>query len=1161
MESAAPTAAQRITTHVHPLLRLVNVPGSGRGFRVTGGRIGRGEVLLTESAYCTGELREDGEDDAMVAQFLENMCDPELSSGAYRPMELSTSGGVGGADLLDPSAVSPANVSPAWVQRCLDNNVYQCRRAPRRSALFLAVARFNHSCDPSALNDADGTVANVRALRDLEEGEEVTISYVPVGWDLARRAQALSTFGFRCRCERCAKERVCDPAFSTPCSECGVGIRSMVLVDDAAGDASGIGDDPFAGRLASPCTLCGSGVPFAGRGSAVATRHAVVVAASAAVREVLACAADPERTQSGAQHLLAQQQRAQRQAEAALLVAPFATHPATLHLHRGLVRLLQVVGAQPQPQSGRGADEGACRGNDGREHRSSGVALEQLREIERLDRAHGGARHRDLHFLRCFARVHERCCPAHGGQQGADDTDSESYSVQRQLSAHVAARWHALRLTHFGKVEGEVESAAAAAPASFLEWAFAASAEQMEEAVRWLPIGMHGERLAVLGDDDEVSLSGYGIGDAGCAVLCGALGGVRPLRSLDLEANRLSADGGAALGAALGAGAAPLLAHLDLMGNCLGPDGVCALAAALAQSGCCPLLEHLDLASNGVGDAGCEALGAAFAAGAAPVLARLYLGENGIEDCSALAVLFRTAAAPGAAQRRCVSHLDLAQNLIEDCSCLFLHVVASSSLEHLNLDVSWNCLGAEGFRALRRALMNRVPGEEGATRIPALRLEGNVFSDRQCEAFCVALTAAGGAAPELSSCSGSSGGCGGGGALLERKKEVGWSEEEGAARGDDLKLRRCLRSLADGVAVNPRVSCDEDLWRTSAPPASLAADVVANDESATASDGGGSLRERLERDGFAVAPRLFQRVSSGAGQAEGTGVEVTGTGSGGGMAALSATVDRLERAGWPPVFCFMCDAVWELICGPLWNEMEVLLGADCVLEPSVFAWSLKHAGAASTGEGEGEGDGEGERGTGGVGPLSRQRKIIGQSFGLPHRDYTASEALFEDGLTPKLLNVWIPINDATLSNGCMRVVPREFDPAFARPDDPAHMRPAAEVRGAAVCKLRFGLHGAQALPAAAGSLLLWNGNTIHWGGSCSRYAERPPRKSIAMVFRRGDVAQLEGAGEPLTRTTARALSPDGRLALVASSLLLYQQWHSLHAAAVPDVIYETTSRW
>ena len=64
-----------------------------------------------------------------------------------------------------------------------------------------------------------------------------------------------------------------------------------------------------------------------------------------------------------------------------------------------------------------------------------------------------------------------------------------------------------------------------------------------------------------------------------------------------------------------------------------------------------------------------------------------------------------------------------------------------------------------------------------------------------------------------------------------------------------------------------------------------------------------------------------------------------------------------------------------------------------------------------------------------------------------------------------------------------------------------------------------------------------------------------------MVFRRGDVAQLEGAGEPLTRAAARALSPDGRLALVASSLLLYQQWHSLHVGAVPPAIYETTSRW
>jgi ectoine hydroxylase-related dioxygenase (phytanoyl-CoA dioxygenase family) len=243
-------------------------------------------------------------------------------------------------------------------------------------------------------------------------------------------------------------------------------------------------------------------------------------------------------------------------------------------------------------------------------------------------------------------------------------------------------------------------------------------------------------------------------------------------------------------------------------------------------------------------------------------------------------------------------------------------------------------------------------------------------------------------------------------------------------------------------------------------------------------------------------------------------------------------MDRLDRAGWPPVFCFMQDAVWDLISTSLWDEARLLLGDDCVLEPSFFAWSLK--------------------------PATTSNGQIGQSFGLPHRDYPASEAMFDDGKTPKLLNVWIPINDATLDNGCMYILPKEFDTQFARPEDYAHMRAATAVKGAAVCKLRFPLNGARAVPAVAGSLLSWCGNTIHWGASCSPHSASPPRQSIAMTFRRRSVAQLEGAGEPITREAARTMSANMRLALIARSLLLYNQWHTLKSTAVPPVIYDVT---
>jgi hypothetical protein len=342
---------------------------------------------------------------------------------------------------------------------------------------------------------------------------------------------------------------------------------------------------------------------------------------------------------------------------------------------------------------------------------------------------------------------------------------------------------------------------------------------------------------------------------------------------------------------------------------------------------------------------------------------------------------------------------------------------------------------------------------------------------------------------------------------------------------DELRLQQCLRSLADGETINPKV-CAQDIWQDTC---GAAAKLVRTEPTSSANGPASSsslslLQDLLERDGFFVVPRLFPQWC--------------GSGPGNGyhsMDALASTMDRLDLAGWPPVFAFMLDSVWNLISTRLWDEMRLLLGDDCVLEPSFFAWSLKPPVPGNKSE------------------------RIGQSFGLPHRDYPASEAMFDDGKTPKLLNVWIPVNDATLENGCMYIVPREFDSNFDRPEDHDHMRSATAVRGTGISKLRFALNGARAVPAQAGSLLSWCGNTIHWGASCSQYSASPPRKSIAMTFRRRSVAQLEGAGEPITQDCARTMSSNMRLALIARSLLLYNQWHLLKGSAVPKVIYDVTS--
>ena len=69
------------------------------------------------------------------------------------------------------------------------------------------------------------------------------------------------------------------------------------------------------------------------------------------------------------------------------------------------------------------------------------------------------------------------------------------------------------------------------------------------------------------------------------------------------------------------------------------------------------------------------------------------------------------------------------------------------------------------------------------------------------------------------------------------------------------------------------------------------------------------------------------------------------------------------------------------------------------------------------------------------------------------------------------------------------------------------MNPATEIQRGVSSKIHFPLHGARALPAPAGSLIAWYGNTVHWGSTCSKYAN-DPRKSIALTFVRGDCDAL-----------------------------------------------------
>lgn len=92
------------------------------------------------------------------------------------------------------------------------NNNFSISGSSGMRALFLTVARLNHSCVPNAqgnLNTAlPGSQFTIHALRAIADGEEITISYLhdELAIRSARQKWLKDGYGFECACEICSIE-------------------------------------------------------------------------------------------------------------------------------------------------------------------------------------------------------------------------------------------------------------------------------------------------------------------------------------------------------------------------------------------------------------------------------------------------------------------------------------------------------------------------------------------------------------------------------------------------------------------------------------------------------------------------------------------------------------------------------------------------------------------------------------------------------------------------------------------------------------------------------------------------------------------------------------------------------------------------------------------
>jgi hypothetical protein len=133
---------------------------------------------------------------------------------------------------------------------------YWSKEYERQACGFVpGAAVVNHSCCPSAAKvQGPGFSVELRALRRLTLGEEVTFSYVPLACGYEERQQVLNYhFAFSCTCVRCRRVTQGGPDVIPPVAhDCG-----GVIYPRPAPPARGLSGALFGGKAAPlACSIC-----------------------------------------------------------------------------------------------------------------------------------------------------------------------------------------------------------------------------------------------------------------------------------------------------------------------------------------------------------------------------------------------------------------------------------------------------------------------------------------------------------------------------------------------------------------------------------------------------------------------------------------------------------------------------------------------------------------------------------------------------------------------------------------------------------------------------------------------------------------------------------------------------------------------------------------
>ncbi|TVY60112.1 SET domain-containing protein 5 [Fusarium oxysporum f. sp. cubense] len=168
------------------MVALREVPGKGKGLIATH-RILKGTRILSEEPII--RIPEDTPDSPALRASLRRQVD-ELTSDQRRAF-------------LSMCNVYPGEADSQYL------GIFRTNALPIESGsgIFLAACRINHACDNNAQKAWNEGIKRhtVHALRDIDKGEEITITYVGILNNRRTRPEALrKKFKFTCSCNLCS---------------------------------------------------------------------------------------------------------------------------------------------------------------------------------------------------------------------------------------------------------------------------------------------------------------------------------------------------------------------------------------------------------------------------------------------------------------------------------------------------------------------------------------------------------------------------------------------------------------------------------------------------------------------------------------------------------------------------------------------------------------------------------------------------------------------------------------------------------------------------------------------------------------------------------------------------------------------------------------------